>query len=355
MGAALLVALLLGSDYEALIERFRADDVRAVYELTVWPGAKAKAAAEDLRARAAAQAAAQGSVDASFLAAAALLHTEAAFSLRSADRIRESQLHVALARGLVEAGKGVGPAPSPGGAPSFECRFLLAVTYDLAETSDHSEALRLSKEAERSCEGQSEFWLARGALHEMAWSLRLDVPVPPEAETPAETLVASRKEGRERELARFCLQRAIEIEPTSSEAHLRLGRVFSGAGKPDEAVRELSWVIDHDRATERLYLGNLFLGDVREAQSRHAEAAALYRVAQGLVPRAQSAILALSFLKMASDTPASAREALLPALRTRPDPDLLDPWLLYNTGAPYRGLERIIKELRVAAGMSGRP
>jgi tetratricopeptide (TPR) repeat protein len=351
MGAALLLALLLGSDYEALIERFRADDRHAVYELTEWPAAKAKAAAEDLRARPLHQ----GSVDASFIAAAALLHTEAAFSLRSADRVRESQLHVALARGLVEAAKGVGPAPSPGGAPSFECRFLLAVTYDLAETSDHPEALRLSKEAERPCGGQSEFWLARGALHEMAWSLRLDVPAPPETETPTETLVTSRKEAREMELARFCLQRAIEIEPTSSEAHLRLGRVFSQAGRPDEAVRELSWVIRHDQATERLYLGNLFLGDVRETQSRRAEAAALYRAAQSLVPRAQSATLALSFLKMASDTPASARDALLPALRDRPASALLDPWLLYNTGAPYRGLERIMKELRVAAGMSDRP
>ena len=344
MVAALLLAVFLNADYEALVERYQANDPRAVVELGAWPLDKARTGAQLLGARSE-----RGLVTPTFVAAAALLHTEAAFRAMN-DGARRSP-HVGLARALVEELRGRGGAPATEGVPSFECGWRLAVTYEMADISDVPEALRLSRDAEGVCAGQAEYWLARGTLHETIWSLDVPLPDPEELDTPTERMVTAPRGARQIEEARFCFQRAIQMDADMSEARLRLGRILCAAGRTDEGVRELTVVLENDNETARLYLANMLLGYAREGQSQLAEAATCYRRAAGLVPRAQSAVLALSCLETLRGRVAPARRLLQSSLAHGPDETFLDPWLLYNTGAPYRGLERMLNALRATVGL----
>jgi tetratricopeptide (TPR) repeat protein len=273
---------------------------------------------------------------------------------------------MSLARNLIEeARRFAPPSAAPSGPPSFECRWSLAVAYYFLQTTRFRPGLDLSRDAERPCAGEAGFWLARGALHELLSGFGGAVPqVAPE--TVAERLEAEPGEGRQGALARFCLRRALEIAEQRSrdspllalpdldairaEAHLRLGRILAVAGRADEGARELSWVLDHDLQAERLYLAHLFLGVIHEGRGQTAEAALRYRTAAALMPAAQSARLALSFLKILEGSPAAARDELLRTIHSEPQSSP-DAWLLYNVGTPIWGLDRVMRDLYGALGI----
>jgi tetratricopeptide (TPR) repeat protein len=341
----LLLVVVLRLDYGTLVERFRREDPAAVADLAALSEeqrAAVKDAAESFRRRSSRP----QDPDPQALKAAALLHTEVAFAEEAAGHEGDGDFHLGLARGFVEALRRLAPPSRTGeNSPSFECRWSLAVAYHFVRESQLARALGASSQAEQPCQGQAEYWLARGTLHEFLSALAERGAFLGESETLAERLVnLSGVDDRHRELARFSFQQAVGLDPTSVEAHLRLGRSFGLDGRLEEAADQLSWVLENDRDRERLFLAHLFLGQVREKQGRLAEAALRYRAALALVANAQSAVVALSHSRLLAGDIAGARESLVATLEHERS-DGPDPWLLYNIGEPLAAFDMAMKEL----------
>jgi tetratricopeptide (TPR) repeat protein len=345
MVSPLLVAVVLRLEYGALVERFRREDPTAAADVDTL-GTNQREALKDAAEWFRYRSSRPQDPDPQALRAAALLHTEVAFAAEAAGHEGDGDFHLGLARGFVDAQRRLAqPSGTSGGSPSFECRWSLAVAYHFTQESELPRALKASSQTEEACQGQAEYWLARGTLHEFLSALAAGSALLGDSETQHERLVnLSGADDRHQELARFNLQQAIGIDATLAEAHLRLGRIFGLEGRLDEAADQLSWVLEKDHDRQRLFLAHLFLGQVREGQGRPAEATLRYRAAQALVKGAQSAVVALSYNRLRAGDVAGARESLVAGI-ARARPAGFDPWLLYNVGTPLEAFERAMKEL----------
>ncbi len=147
--------------------------------------------------------------------------------------------------------------------------------------------------------------------------------------------------------------RAIELDPTLSEARVRRARVKALLGRNGEAAVELRVALNSSSDPVVRYYARLFLGDAEQALGHRELAVEQYRAAAALYPGAQAPHLALGVL--ARET--GDRQASLFALqhflglptdeRTR-----RDPWWSYYTGSG-RHIAALIKTLwRSAAGGS---
>jgi tetratricopeptide (TPR) repeat protein len=130
------------------------------------------------------------------------------------------------------------------------------------------------------------------------------------------------------------LRRALELDPQSLEARLRLGRVLWLLDRGDEAVGEWlsvqrSGAVSTAQPNET-YLASLFLGRLYEERGQPAHAETVYRFAISILASGQSARLALTRL-LAENTGSSAGTwpaAALPIGPSSADPSL-DPWTMY--------------------------
>jgi Flp pilus assembly protein TadD len=91
-------------------------------------------------------------------------------------------------------------------------------------------------------------------------------------------------------------RRAVSIDPTNVEAHLRLGRMLFLINRKKDARPHLEQAF-HDAQARKLdyltYVAALFLGDLNRAEERFADAVENFRVAVALAPTAHTANLAL--------------------------------------------------------------
>jgi tetratricopeptide (TPR) repeat protein len=199
-----------------------------------------------------------------------------------------------------------------------------------------------------------ELWLARGALAELR--TRRDAIAAAELET-ARALerrggaVDQRPSAREQaptdvrlegEIARrvegaaSVYERALKVHPASAELHLRLGRLLTLIDRTDDAERHLTQVDALQADPRQTYLTALFLGDLREAQQRPADALAAYAAAQRAWPGAQAPVVAMARLQVLTGSVAAARATLAAVYAERDMRERSDPWLGYVGGQGWR-------------------
>jgi tetratricopeptide (TPR) repeat protein len=138
-------------------------------------------------------------------------------------------------------------------------------------------------------------------------------------------------------------RRALGLDPTMAEAQIRLGRLYESQGRHGDAVRELMAGLANSRNDVAQFYGHLFVARAFGALKRPAEAAAHLKLALGLFPNAQSALIAASqFALVNSD----ASGALQPMQRLSGiDPEARgDPWWHYHTGMG-RYADTLLQEL----------
>ncbi len=123
--------------------------------------------------------------------------------------------------------------------------------------------------------------------------------------------MAPRDDEKTRWLARAgaAFGEALERDATHAMAALHLGRTRLLQGKPVEAARYFSKVLDAPDPRIR-YLALLFLGSLAERDGRTAEAERAYADAQRAYPLGQAAVMALSQLFSRLGQEARAREVL---------------------------------------------
>jgi tetratricopeptide (TPR) repeat protein len=115
------------------------------------------------------------------------------------------------------------------------------------------------------------------------------------------------------------------------EAALRTGLAWLGLERVDEALRHFE-IASHSDDEFSAYLAHVFAGQVQDRYGTPAEAAAQYRSALDVIPRAQSASLPLSTLLLADGRPDEAYDVVRLALEQPMPPD---PWRVYGLGSYY--------------------
>jgi tetratricopeptide (TPR) repeat protein len=146
------------------------------------------------------------------------------------------------------------------------------------------------------------------------------------------------------ERARNGFEEVLELEPSSTEAALRLGYVRLLEAKADAAAELLEPLVRSRVDARTAFLARLFLGRAREQQKRVDEAIRLFREAMSILP-AQSARLALaSRLHVSGD--AAAAVGLVEQVTA--DTRIEDPWWGYRFGQ-YWLVDPVLETLRAEA------
>jgi hypothetical protein len=158
---------------------------------------------------------------------------------------------------------------------------------------------------------------------------------------------------REARAVRF-YRDAIRLDPKNAEARIRLAYLFMMRdGQREEALTLLTEAHDLAKQPPLSYLAALFAGDLEERRHHANEAGLWYRRAIADCPRAQTARLAYShLLLMQYDDVRPAQNALRPLIggpQPKSDACEPDPWRMYAFGPAWRlndMLDRLHKEVR---------
>jgi Flp pilus assembly protein TadD len=126
------------------------------------------------------------------------------------------------------------------------------------------------------------------------------------------------------------LRRALELDPTSSETRVRLGRVLYLRGRDKDAYPILIKA-ESEAATPTIkYYAALFAGRAAERMGEDGNAREAYGRAQALFSGVQSPMMALAEMDLRSGNPEAARDNLRMLLRDPADLPPLDPWWMYD-------------------------
>ena len=137
-------------------------------------------------------------------------------------------------------------------------------------------------------------------------------------------------------LAERQYRRVLEVDSRNAEAHLRLGRVVALVGRADEARRAFQRAHELTEEPRLRYLARLFDAAAREDLGDAPGARESYDAALRVWPKAQSARLGLSRLRLLDRDYAVARD-LLPRHASDSDSnDPRDPWAWYDHGQWWR-------------------
>jgi tetratricopeptide (TPR) repeat protein len=178
-----------------------------------------------------------------------------------------------------------------------------------------------------------EMLIALGAMHEMTWMEHETQGWSPPILKPS--LQTAERAYRE----------VLQTAPDLGEARLRLGRVLGLQSNPDAALQAFSEVrgrLDGGFA----YLLTLFEGDAYQQRGDADRAAESYAAAHAMMPRAQSAIIALAHLAFVQGRRTEALERIgevndAAAAGASRDPwdwyaQGVDPWSWYQRGIAWR-------------------
>lgn len=132
--------------------------------------------------------------------------------------------------------------------------------------------------------------------------------------------------------ARDLYARSLDADPAFGEARLRYARVLSLLGDHDRAAAEASRVFAFPLTPNVEYLARMVAGRVEQARGQADEARANYLSARRLCGGCQSAVLALSAIRLGAGDRPGAR-TLVDAFVRRSRPDAAnDPWWTYHRG-----------------------
>lgn len=291
----------------------------AVTTLLQWPAREVQAAAERL----------PRSED-GLRETALLLHTDLAMVLRRHGRPEDAEAHLDIGRALL------GGAP----LPDLHREWLLALASALQASTYPAEALALYTECARAFPDAGEARLGAGTLYEGNAFLPRGFPrgnlnLPP------------RRAARE---AERWYREALRVQPTLTEARLRLARVLQRTDRLDEAVPQLSLVVESSQDGSLSALAHLFWGEICETRGDVDGAIEHFRAALAAERDLQVGALALAQILHRRDGREAAVGALVPALGNGGG---TSPWLAYCRG-PQRlsaePLRTLRSRLRAAAG-----
>ena len=132
--------------------------------------------------------------------------------------------------------------------------------------------------------------------------------------------------------AQLVYERLQDDEWVGAEASLRLGvlRLRQGSAGASAALKLFERVDEGTRDPFLLYLAQYFSGQALEQTKRPADAERAYRTALMIVPRAQSASVALSVVLARRGARTEAAAIIEDHLAVRPQP--VDPWRTYAHG-----------------------
>jgi len=147
--------------------------------------------------------------------------------------------------------------------------------------------------------------------------------------------------------AERALAEAVSADPALFEARIRLGRVRWRLGEDESARQTLEDALRRGGPPPLPYLGQLFLGQALERLGRATEAARAYEEALALEPQSQAAAVALSHLRLSRGDTAAARRVLEEGLAHAGRRDEMDPYWLYparNAGGADDALQALRQE-----------
>jgi VWFA-related protein len=255
----------------------------AVTTLLPWPAKDLLAAAERLPR-----------TDGGLRETALLLHTDLALLLWRHAHEDAAENHLTIARALVEA------AP----LPDLHREWLLALASSYQAISSPAEALAFYTECVEAFPEAGEAMLGAGTLHEAIAFL-------PDGFPHGNLNVRPRRAAKE---AERWYREALHVQPSLTEARLRLARVLQRTDRAQEAVPELSRVVETSRDPTLTALAHLFWGEICEAEDGVDEAIAHYRAALAADGDLQVAALALAQALHRREGRRAAFDALVPAL-----------------------------------------
>jgi tetratricopeptide (TPR) repeat protein len=247
---------------------------------------------------------------------AALIHTERAIAAHDRDNFPEWRYQLGVARKYVEKLASRDPSTP---FPRTWC--LMTLAYLQGRYS-----LRAAKEfgdwAHDAVGDSPELFLAMGATQEMGWTAQ------------HEEGVDSQFKGDLKDAER-AYRNALSAQPDLVEARLRLGRVLTLHGDTEGAVRILAEIGEGSEGAYR-YLARMFEGDLCERRGDAAEAERRYLAATALLPRAQSAYMALAHVRHSTGARAAAAADVRATTLDTSVPDAGDPWFWYSHGLSWR-------------------
>ncbi len=163
--------------------------------------------------------------------------------------------------------------------------------------------------------------------------------------------VHERERDELRTSATALFERALALDATLVEAHLRLARLALDRGDAPRAEKELAVVTASTPTPTLSYLRHLWLGQIREQQKQWNDAGQLYVDAVKAQPDGQSAYLALAHLLHATGQPVEAGGVMERWLSRGVTSPVADPWWIYPLGLDTRlevRFDAIIAEVKAA-------
>jgi predicted Zn-dependent protease len=140
--------------------------------------------------------------------------------------------------------------------------------------------------------------------------------------------------GAELGRARGHLERAVRLDPSLTEARVRLGRMLGLTGNHQQAAAELRQAVASEPEPLLAYYAHLFLGREEEAIGRLTEAREAYRHAASFQPDAPTPRIALSHLMRRQGNHDEALRLIGEVLAPRPEPSASsDPIRRYHRAA----------------------
>jgi tetratricopeptide (TPR) repeat protein len=207
-----------------------------------------------------------------------------------------------------------------------------AVGNELWRQRNYTEALPHIRAALDLFPGDAELQFVSGVIHESQSGTQLQAAVQEQV-----AAFRGRREryipgvgtaDAERDEAEDAFRAAIAADPGHLEARLRLAQVLNVDGEYDEAVRELTLVLERTKAPWHRYFALLFLGRAEEGRGHPDEARHAYESASGLFPDAQAPRMAISQIDMQAGRRADAVSVFQFLSRERPFD--ADPWWQYD-------------------------
>ena len=298
----------VSGDYLGLLETYRSGDYDAARRrLSRWN-------------RLALEGASQLDLSSPNIRAAILLHGE--MLVFSGGRLAKSDetLHLETAEVLLER------LTESDGVFERDWRLLMACYY---HGVDLERSKQLLKRAERRFPEDARIQFTLGVTEEVAGWLG------------GEKLKLSRA-------AKYYRQ-ALDLDPSSEEAHLRLGRINRNDRNNKDAEKEWLWLVEHSDDARLVYVANMFLGDLHKEFEQWAEAVDAYRAAVEARPAWQLARLSLSQALHVTGRWQEARDVVVRAVELPvSEPEYLDAYRLYYVGLLHwvpELLERLRREV----------
>lgn len=149
--------------------------------------------------------------------------------------------------------------------------------------------------------------------------------------------------------AERALAEAVRADPDRFEARIRLGRVRWYLGQDESARQTLEDALRRGGPPPLPYLGQLFLGQALERAGRASDAARAYEEALALEPQSQAAAVALSHLRLSAGDAAGARRVLGEALAHAGRRSESDPYWIYPASNAANS-DDMLEALRLEAG-----